>query len=126
VVGKTQRVKLNANAKYRKQYYSSGEIIDAHVGDIPGLIKAGVIAADTEIEEPEDELAELRSRGKEFGIRGAHNMGEEKLKAAIAEAEQLIDLRKKATSLGIDGATEMDAEALITAIAAKGGGGDGQ
>jgi hypothetical protein len=121
---KTQRVELIANAKYRKQYYKSGDVISALVADIPGLIKAGVMSADFEIEEPDDELAELRTRGKELGIRGAHNMGEEKLRVAIAEVEQLLDLREKAAALGIDDADKKDAGTLTAEIVAKGGGED--
>jgi hypothetical protein len=126
VAEKTQQVKLIANAKYRKQYYKSGDVISALMTDIPGLIIAGVVSADTEIEETDDELAELRTRGKELGIRGAHNMGEEKLRGAIKEAEQLLELREKAAALGIDDADKKDAETLTAEIAGKGGGGNGQ
>jgi hypothetical protein len=79
-----------------------------------------------EVEETDDELTELRTRGKELGIRGAHNMGEEKLRGAIKETEQLLELREKAVVLGIEDADKKDAETLTAEIAAKDGGGDGQ
>ena len=37
--------------------------------------------------EAEDELAELREKAKELGIKGYHNMKEENLIAKIAELE---------------------------------------
>lgn len=77
------------------------------------------------------ELDALRIRGKELGVKSFHNLGKEKLIAAIAEKEEelaaeekLNSLCEKATALGVENANDMDADALMTAIAAKDGSGD--
>lgn len=77
------------------------------------------------------EIEALRTRGKELGVKGYHNLGKEKLVAAIAEKQaelesetKLTELREQAASLGIEGADDMDTEKLTAEIAAKGGSGD--
>lgn len=43
----------------------------------------------------DDETAAIRAKGKELGIKSAHNMGIDKLKVAIAEAEKLAEQKQE-------------------------------
>ena len=70
------------------------ELLDPNTFNIP--IRAGFEPV-KETEEPdgqngsipdEAELAELKAKAKELGIRNAHSMGKEKLLEKIAEAEK--------------------------------------
>lgn len=101
------------------------------------------LAAEKETAEQEvksgvnEELQQLRERGKELGIPRASQMGEPKLLEAIAakEAEiqaeeELLQLRIQANELGIEDVEDRDSETLTAEIAAiqedKGGGANGE
>lgn len=55
-----------------------------------------------EDEDNEDELKELRAKGKELGIKNAHLMGKEKLELAIAEKEKSTDENPDENNTDVD------------------------
>lgn len=70
------------------------------------------------VKEIDDELAALRAKGKEYGIKSAHSMKKETLQTAIDEyLKKLGEALDKAAALGIDGYEDMSLEDLQAAIA---------
>jgi len=73
--------------RHNGQRYAAGEEFEIDRKGYERIRQHVEVVSEDEDDDDADPLAELRARGKELGIRGAHNMGEDKLKAAIAEAE---------------------------------------
>jgi carboxylesterase type B len=76
--------------------------------------------------ETDPELEELRTKGKELGVKNWHVMGKDKLQEAITEKESdlleekaLQELREKAAAIGIEDFESKDAETLEKEIAGK-------
>lgn len=119
------KVKITALVKVAGVWRRPGDIVEGVKPDVSQeIVNQGVGEIIETVERRDDELQELRERAKELGIPRASQLGETKLREAIAQKEaeiaekeqELKELRRVANELGIEGADEKDAEMLRTEI----------
>ena len=100
-------IKLNGTWKFKgeeavieeEQYEKNKDFLDI-IEDEEGPRLPQVPGKEDEVKE--DELKELRAKGKELGIKNAHLMGKEKLELAIAEKEKSTDENPDENNTDVD------------------------
>jgi hypothetical protein len=121
------KVKITGVVKVDGIWRRPGDVVEGVKPDVAQeIVGRGAGEIIETVDKHDVELQYLRARAKELGIPKAGQMGEAKLREAIAqkeaefaeEAQKLAELRRVASELGIEGVDEKDVETLKAEIEA--------